>query len=309
MSSIVTLTFSPCIDKSTRVQAIAPEIKLKCAEPVYEPGGGGINVARAIQKLHGNATAIYPAGGYNGKRFTRLLGEENVPSVIVDSIHETRENIIVLDETSGLQYRFNMPCPPLTAHECNSLLQETAAMNHAKFIVVSGSLPEGISAGLFTNLAEIAHKNNARLIADCSGPPLKEAMNNGAWLVKPSLHELCHLTGHATLEGEAIEAAAQEIIQGSLCEVMVVSLGSRGALLVTKNSTARIEPPPVATKSTVGAGDSLVAGIVLSLSKGLDLLTAVMYGVACGTAATLNPGTQLCNRADAEKIFAEILTR
>src|SRR4051812_36907599 len=109
MSSIITITFSPCIDKSTSVYSLMPEKKLKCSVPKLEPGGGGINVARAIKKLGGEALAIFPAGGYTGKFFIQLMNKENISSVVVDTEYETRENIIVLEESSNQQFRFGMP--------------------------------------------------------------------------------------------------------------------------------------------------------------------------------------------------------
>ena len=109
MSSIITITFSPCIDKSTAVAALVPEKKLVCATPKLEPGGGGINIARAIKKLGGAATAIFPSGGYTGKYFNHLLEKENIPAVIIETANETRENIIVVDEATNNQYRFGMP--------------------------------------------------------------------------------------------------------------------------------------------------------------------------------------------------------
>jgi 6-phosphofructokinase 2 len=103
-----------------------------------------------------------------------------------------------------------------------------------------------------------------------------------------------------------VKAAARKIIHEKNCEAIVVSRGEAGALLVTANETAKITPPAVERKSTVGAGDSMVAGIVVSLSKGWSILQAIQYGVACGTAATMNPGTELCHRDDADKLFAAI---
>jgi 6-phosphofructokinase 2 len=97
MARIITLTFSPCIDKTTTVPELIPEKKLRCSDPILQPGGGGINVARAIKKLGGEAVAVYPAGGYTGKYFNFLLENENVPAIIIGSKNETRENIIVVD--------------------------------------------------------------------------------------------------------------------------------------------------------------------------------------------------------------------
>ena len=126
MPKIITITLNPAIDKSTSVPVLVPEKKMKCTLPVFEPGGGGINVARAIKKLGGNATALYLAGGYTGKFFTQLLDRENIDSIVIEMANHTRENLIVLNSTANLQYRFGMPGTLLMAEECiNSILIST----------------------------------------------------------------------------------------------------------------------------------------------------------------------------------------
>ena len=307
MPSIVTITFSPCIDKSTSIPRLMPERKLRCAVPVLEPGGGGINVARAIQKLGGSAVALFPAGGYTGKYFIELLEKERVPSILVETKNETRENIIVVDESSNEQYRFGMPANPLRESEWKELLRLLDAMTDINFIVASGSLPPGVPTTIFADVAVLAKKKNAKFIADTSGEALEHATREGVYLLKPNLGELSYLAGKDYLHEKEIPAIAKQLIQEKKCEVIVVSMGSAGALLVTKTIEKKITPPPVQRKSTVGAGDSMVAGIVLSLSKGKDIETAVEYGVACGTAATLSPGTGLCQPENVNRLF-ELIT-
>jgi 6-phosphofructokinase 2 len=306
MTSIVTITFSPCIDKSTSVSRLIPEKKLRCTYPKLEPGGGGINVARAIKKLGGEAIAIYPAGGYSGKYFIELLQQENVPSVIIKSKSETRENIVVLDESSNQQYRFGMPGNPLAEDGWQKILQELEAIPEVQYIVASGSLPPGVPENIFARIAVIAKKKNAKFIADTSGEALRHAADEGVFLLKPNLGELAYLTGKNYLEQEDIAVAAKQLIENGKCEALVVSMGSAGALLVTKSIEKKITPPPVKIKSTVGAGDSMVGGIILSLSRGKSLEEAAEYGVACGTAATMNPGTELCHLEDAERLYGLI---
>jgi len=144
MPSIVTITFSPCIDKSTSIPRLMPERKLRCAVPVLEPGGGGINVARAIQKLGGSAVALFPAGGYTGKYFIELLEKERVPSILVETKNETRENIVVRENETNLQYRFVMPGASLSEKEAQLCLQIIQQLQPAPdYIVASGSLPPG----------------------------------------------------------------------------------------------------------------------------------------------------------------------
>ncbi len=303
MTKIITITFSPCIDKSTSVSQLIPGKKLRCAAAKLEPGGGGINVARAIKKLGGEAIAVFPSGGYTGDYFNHLLEKEAVPSVIIKAANETRENIIVVDEATHLQYHFGMPGSELSATEWQQCLNVVEAMTDIEFIVASGSLPPGVPLDIYARLARIAKKKNAKLVVDTSGEALKHAASEGVYLLKPNLGELSSLMGMERIDAAAIEELAKKVIQRGHCEVLVVSLGEKGAMLVTQNETHRAAPPVVQSKSVVGAGDSMVAGIVLSLSYKRNLKEALQYGIACGTAATLNPGTELCKKEDAENIF------
>ncbi len=303
MPKIITITFSPCIDKSTSVPSLVPEKKLKCAIPKLEPGGGGINVARAIKKLGGEAVAIFPSGGYTGKFFNHLLEMEDIPSVIIETKNETRENIIVLDEARNDQYRFGMPGTRLSDPEWKQCLEAVEGAGSVEFIIASGSLPPGVPLNIYAQLARIAKGKKAKLIVDTSGEPLKHAVEEGVYLLKPNLGELSSLLNKKELKPDEIKNRAREIIARGKCEVMVISMGAAGAMLVTNNMAELIAPPPVTRKSTVGAGDSMVGGIIYYLEKGKVIFDAVKYGVACGTAATMNPGTELCRKEDADRLY------
>lgn len=306
MPEIITITFSPCIDKSTSVPALIPEKKLKCIAPKLEPGGGGINVARAIHKLGGSAVAVFPSGGYTGKYFNHLLELENIPSIIIETKNETRENIIVLEESTNNQYRFGMPGTELSEEEWKQCLHAVEERNDVEYIVASGSLPPGVPLDVYAQLSKIAKTKNAKLIIDAPGEALKQAVTEGAYLVKPNLGELASLAGMERIDISEVETVAKRILNNYPVEIMAISLGSDGAMLLTKNEMYKIIPPQVQRKSTVGAGDSMVAGIIYSLSAGMNLKQALQYGVACGTAATMNAGTELCKRADAEYLYKKI---
>ncbi|MEP7252576.1 MAG: 1-phosphofructokinase family hexose kinase [Ginsengibacter sp.] len=308
MPGIVTITLSPCIDKSTSVSLLLPEKKLHCKAPKFEPGGGGINVARALRKLGMDAVAIYPSGGYTGKFFNHLMDIENINSKIIETKNETRENIIVLDESVNHQYRFGMPGTELAEAEWRSCLQAVEEIDEVEFIVASGSLPPGVPLDIYATLAGIAQKKNAKFIVDTSGEALKDAAERGVYLLKPNLGELSYLAGVRELQAEDVVGAAKLIINKGMCEVVVVSMGLAGATLVTKNMIETITPPKIEMKSTVGAGDSMVAGIIFSLCNGNAIDLAVRYGVACGTAATINSGTELCNKEDADRLYPMIRT-
>jgi 6-phosphofructokinase 2 len=306
MATIVTITFNPALDKSVTVPEMISERKLHCSEPVYEPGGGGINVARAIKKLEGDAIALYLSGGSAGEKISELLSEDGVRHLAVSIKDNTRENLIVTDRTAKRQYLFDMPGPFITEGEWQRCLAELDKLNDVQYIVVSGSFPRGMPNDIFKQLSRIARLKKARLIVDTSGEALEQAVKAGAYLIKPNLKELGRLAQEEGLDPSGAVKIARQLISENDLQVVIVSLGPLGALLVTVDDSLLISPPELKPLSTVGAGDSLVAGIVYYLSKGKDLREAVQFGVACGSAATLNPGTELCKKADAERLYVTI---
>jgi 6-phosphofructokinase 2 len=308
MSKIITITFNPCIDKSASVARLIPEKKLYCSEPKFEPAGGGINVARAIKKLGGDPIAIYPAGGYTGQFFNNLLAKENVPAIVIEAEHPMRENVIVLDESTNNQFRFGFPGAKLNEQEWQKCLDAIGDVTDAKYIVASGSLPEGVPDDIFARLAAIAKKKGLRLVADTSKEALQQAATEGVYMLKPNLGELSLLIGKNELTAAEIPAAGREIISKGKCEILVISMGEEGAILLTSDTEFMVKTPAVKKRSTVGAGDSMVAGIILHLSKGKTIKEAFLYGVASGTAATLNAGTELCHKKDVDELYNQLVS-
>jgi 6-phosphofructokinase 2 len=306
MARIVTLTLNPCIDKSTTISTLVPEKKLRCDTPVYEPGGGGLNVARAIKRLGGAALAIYPAGGHSGAFLKTLVAEEGIKAEVVPIKNHTRENLIVVDRSNNQQYRFGMPGPELYEEEWRACLDLLVQQPDVQFIIVSGSLSPGVPVSVFTDLVSIAAQKGARLIVDTSGDALLHAAKAGAFLLKPNLAELSALAGKKEIHAECVDDVALDVINKGRCEALLISLGETGAMLVTKDEVVQVVAPRVKRRSTVGAGDSMVAGVVHSLAIGKSLKEAVQYGVACGTAATMNAGTELCHLPDVETLLAII---
>lgn len=309
MHKVVTLTLNPAIDKSTTVPAIVPDKKLRCSKPKFEPGGGGVNVSRALQKLGGYSTAIYLAGSYSGKHFQQLLQREDIDSCIIDIAGHTRENLIVMDSGANLQYRFGMPGPFVQENEWQKTLAVLSETNGIDYVVASGSLPDGVPADYYGRLAFLAKKKGFRLIVDTSGEALNLATKEGVFMIKPNLGELSSLLGVEELHEEDALSAAREIIKQGGSEVVVISMGASGAMLVTKDANFRSSSPAVKRRSTVGAGDSMVAGMVMAMTSGYNWLEVLQFGVATGTATTMNPGTELCKKEDVMRLFELIKKR
>ena len=304
MKTIFTLTLNPAIDKSTHVEHVLPEHKLRCATPVYEPGGGGINVSRAIKKLGGETVAFYPKGGPTGELLHKLLNEEKITQHPISTENWNRENFIVVETSTNRQFRFGMPGANLKEEEWKKCLNDIK--NHpdkVDYLVVSGSNPDGVPVTFYREIAAIAKQRNTKLILDTSGETLKQAIHEGIYLLKPNIKELSELVGREFKTSSEQEDAAMEIISQGKIEIMIVSLGAAGAMLASKDGIYYVSAPSVAKKSTVGAGDSMVAGMVYSLSRDWSTIDALMYGVACGTAATMNPGTELCKKEDVETLY------
>lgn len=310
MKKIVTLTLNPAIDKSSCIDHVVAERKLYCKTPRFEAGGGAVNVARAIKKLGGESLLLYPAGGLTGQRIKELLDEECLSHKSLPIEGMIRENLVVLEESTGLQYRFGMPGPHLSKKEQDSFIQELMSMQpQPDYIVASGSLPPGVASDFYAQIARLGKNMGAKVIVDVSGKALNAALEEGVFLVKPNIREFWQLIGQEIKEESQLKAAAHQLVADGRCEVLVISLGAAGALVASKTFTEHIMSPTVPIISKVGAGDSMVAGIVIHLAQGNPLWESVLFGVATGTAAVMTPGTELCRKKDVERLYGGILSR
>jgi 6-phosphofructokinase 2 len=306
MTAIITLTPNPALDLSTTVEAMLPDRKLRTTDTQREPGGGGLNVARVVRELGGDVCAAFPQGGATGAELTSLVEKEGLPYVALPIAEATRENITVLESRSGAQYRLVLEGPTLSPAEQLDLRKFVQGLRPApKYLVLSGSLPPGVPPNFYKQLAaEVSPAT--RVIVDTSGPALAGLQGANVFLIKPNLRELSQLVGRELESDRAIVDAARSLIKARTCNAVFVSMGARGACLVTEEQSARLIAPPVKPLSRVGAGDSTVAGTVAALARGDELFAAARLGVASGTAAVLTPGTQLCTRADVERLFPEV---
>lgn len=304
MTGIVTLTLNPTVDLAVTTEQVRPDDKLRCSPPQRDPGGGGVNVARAASRLGADTLAVVPVGGPSGQRLRRLLEAEHLPLATIDIGGETRESWTVDERSSQDQYRFVLPGPPLSPDEVDACI--AAVREHAETLVVaSGSLPPDVPTDTWGRLVRACAAEDCRSIVDSTGDALRAAVDAGVWLLKPNLRELSQLVGRDLEDDSQIRAAARELLGGGT-EAVVVSMGAGGALLVTAEGTDHVRSPTVPIRSRVGAGDSTVAGIATALLRGDDLPTAVRWGVAAGAAAVMTDGSELCRGEDTERLFAEL---
>ena len=302
--NIATLTVNPALDKSTKTDLILPSIKIRCSSPTFEPGGGGINVSRALKKMEVNSTAVYLAGGHAGKVIHKLLDDEGVNQIQIDTGIETRENLLVMEENSGQQYRFGMPGKDVSENKWQMALDKIRTLEPVPdYLVASGSVPPGLPDNFYAQVAEVCKKREIKVIVDTSGEPLRLALEAGIYMAKPNFRELAIVMDQPDMSEMELEKHVNRFLQKGKCEAMIISMGARGVILAAQESTDYIIPPHVSVVSSVGAGDSMVAGILYGLTNGFQLMGAARYGVAAGTAATMTPGSELCRKKDVERIF------
>lgn len=304
---ILTLTVNPALDVYTQVDHIESNEKLRCDTPTTDPGGGGVNVSRVIKRLGGTSKAIYTKGGYTGNIFSQLLEQESVDQVRVEVKQDLRQNFAVTEKSTGELYRFGMPGAALEAAEYQKILDIIDEHKEADFLVASGSLPPGAPVDFYAQVARRAKKNDIKLILDTSGAAFQPVLEEGVFLIKPNMNELKDLFGRNAESEEEQKELLLDVLKKYKVEVIVASLGPKGAFLATGDSVKHYPAPTVEHVSSIGAGDSMVAGISYSLSRGSSLEEAVYMGLACGSATIKSPGTELLKREDAEELYDLLL--
>lgn len=306
-AQIVTLTINPAVDVSTSVRKMVPFTKMRCAPAQRDPGGGGINVARVLKRLGVEAAAIYTAGGATGQLLTTLVEREGVRSIVIPTANDTREDITIFDETTREQFRLVFPGALLSDAEWQECLASiTRIKPPPAFVIASGSLPAGVPQDFFGRVVQ-ATKAHSRTIVDTSGPFLKPALEAGVYLIKPNLHEFQELAGIATTDEAALIEAGRRLFERYRIEIIALSMGPAGALLLTRDTALRSNGFPIEPISVSGAGDSFLGAMLWSLANNASLDMALRYGVAGGSAALLNAGTELCRPEDVHRLASEVI--
>lgn len=308
---VLCLTMNPAVDLATETERVVPTHKLRCGDTLHDAGGGGVNVARVLSRLGGHCTAVCPTGGSSGQWLQKRMREEGLDSVFLPIAEETRVSFTVHEHSTGAEFRFVMPGPRLSEAEWQHCLQWLEALQpFPDLLVASGSLPPGVPTDFYARLARLCRDKGARLVLDTSGPALAAALAEGVFLFKPNLKELAELSGRSLESAEQWQAAARQLVLDGKADVVALTLGHLGALLVTRDGMWSAPPVDVPVASAVGAGDSFVGAMVWGLQRGLPLEEAFAWGIAAGTATLLSAGTALCRPEDVRQLQAKVrLTR
>lgn len=306
MLPVLTVTLNPALDLTTSVERLVPTRKLRCGEPRFDPGGGGVNVSRAIKELGGQSRAFVAIGGNTGAQLRQLLEARGLDCEYWEVGEETRLSFTVMEQQTALHYRFVLPGPKVPGDDVNALLArlEPLIAGAPGFVVLSGSLPPGLPFDTYGRITGMAQGLGSRVIIDTHGEALRAAARERPYLIR-----LNHLEAQELLGGDADVAAhrlGHELVQRGLTSIAIVTLGERGAIVATSEGQYEIRPPRVTVRSSVGAGDSYVAALTFGLANGWPLEEAARYGVAAAAAAVTTEATELCRRDTVNAFYVQI---
>ena len=300
MKPVITITMNPTVDVTTATTKVEQGRKLRCGEPRFDPGGGGINVARMVRELGGDAVAFFPCGGSSGETLKALCAREKLQVEAMPIEGRTRESLKVFEESSEGTFRFLLPGPHITDNEREAALERIDVLaNGSGFVVLSGSLPPGLAPDFYREATERAAAAGARVALDTSGEALTEAIGPAVSVLKPNHEEAADLAGGEIVDDEARRERLVQRLLGEGIEFVFLTLGEKGVFAARRDGARlRFRPPDVSRGSPVGAGDSFLGAAVHALSNDASFEEVTRLAVAAAAAAVESEGTSLARRED-----------
>lgn len=295
---ILTVTLNPALDLETRTAELVPGHKLRCAQPRIDPGGGGINVARAIHVLGGTARAAVAVGGPVGVGLVNRLTDAGHDVAPLPAPGETRQNLSVIEEATGSQFRFIFPGPEWTDADLSSAQAALLPLvAEGDLVVLSGSLPPGLAPSALRDLARALRDAGGSVVADTSGAPLAELAEAalGLKVLRMDMAEAEELVGRKLATAEDTADVGSDLVAAGAADIAILARGAEGSVLATKTERWFAPAADVPVVSVTGAGDSFVAGATLALARGMDLPDVLRWGACAASAAVTTEATELCD--------------
>lgn len=314
---LATVTLNPSLDEWVELPALQPGRLHRATRFARYAGGKGINVSRVIHELGAATRAFALAGGEDGAILRTLLRRLDIPHTFVTLEGSTRNNYKIHTRAPRRLTEINTPGPrvpktTLRAFERRLFRQRPAP----RCVVLSGSLPPGVPHDVYRRWIQHLHRLGIPTVLDASGAALRQGLRARPWLIKPNRHEAEELVQRRLSRMADVVGAARALAaQGPA--LVIISLGADGAVLAGRFDPPAVaaaqawvaRPPVVKVDSAVGAGDSLIGGLLVGWAHRLDLLEAFRLGVACGAATAMTPGTELCHRADVRRLLGRVTIR
>ena len=303
---IYTITLNPALDRTLWIQKVRDDVSNRILEEKSFAGGKSVDVSKVLKNLGVDNIALGFVGGFAGRELEGRLLNEGIETDFVRVSGETRTNIIIHETDTGKQLAFNARGPEIKPDELMQFIEQLEKLPCGDVVAIGGSIPLGVSPEIYRKIISLVKKCQAKVVLDVDGEALRQGIKALPNVIKPNIHELSELAGRELKGLDDVVSAARSINQQGV-EIVLVSMGAKGILLVSDGQQYLAVPPNVNVESTIGAGDSSVAGFVSGLVQGKDLKQCLIYAVAAGTATTLRQGTALCQKDDFERIVPLVL--
>ena len=302
---IYTITLNPALDRTLWIDRIRDDVSNRILEERSFAGGKSIDVSKVLKNFGIDNIALGFVGGFAGRELEGRLLNEGIQSDFVRVSGETRTNIIIHEMETGKQIVFNARGPEIKPSEIMQLIEQIEKLPCPEIVAIGGSLPPGVNPEIHRKIINQVKRCQARVVLDVDGEALRLGIKAKPNIIKPNIHELSELVGRELKDLDEIIAAAKEINEQGV-EIVLVSMGARGILLVADGQEYLAVPPSVKVEGTVGAGDSSVAGFINGLVHGKELKECLAYAAASGTATTLHQGTALCQKDDFQRLVPQV---
>jgi len=302
---IYTITLNPALDRTLWIQKLRDDVSNRILEEKSFAGGKSVDVSKVLKNLGLDNIALGFVGGFAGRELEGRLLNEGIQTDFVHVSGETRTNIIIHEKETGKQMAFNARGPEIRPSELMEFIELLQRLPCSDLVAIGGSLPLGVTPEIYRKIITLVKKCQSTVVLDVDGEALRMGISARPDVIKPNIHELSELVGRELKGLDEIVAAAREINRQGV-GIVLVSMGGRGILLVSDGQEYLAVPPNVNVQSTIGAGDSSVAGFISGLIQGKSLKECLVYAAAAGTATTLYQGTALAQKDDFERLVPEV---
>ena len=306
---IGTITLNPSIDRHLIVSDLVKDDANRALEVIEYPGGKGVNVSKVVRELGGKTKAYALLGGLSGMLLEELVEKLDIPLAKISIQGNTRINTILTDRKDGTQTRISSPGPKMKKSDLEKFEKLLLSTRPKPFLwALGGSLSHGMKPATYRDLILHLQKKGVPCVLDTDNEALKEGVKAKPFIIKPNEYEMQRLVGRRLSSiGQYFQAGKKLAASG--IRIVIISLGERGALFVTGKESFYLSIPKVKVKSKVGAGDSLIGGMALGLSRRMSLVNAAKLGVAASLSAVMREAPRLCLKSDIPVLLPQIRCR
>lgn len=299
---IFTLTLNPAIDEAITTDQLTLGGTNRSQLDALDPGGKGLNASRVIWRLGRPTVAFGFVGGVTGDMIRARLNTEGVPHQFGQVSDLTRLNMMIYERGTGRRTRIYLPGAGVEPSQLVEIREHLAEMSIDGVVILGGSLPPGLPTTTYRDLVTWLKERGIRTIVDTSGAALEAVLGAEPTLIKPNVEEVAEILGRELLSDQDILEAAREL-RARGPENVVISQGAQGAIGISRNDEWKAVPPLIVARSTVGSGDSMVAGLAIALNEGHGLPEGLRLGTATGAATATTPGTHLCQLDGVDRLL------